>query len=42
MDSFASGIAQDHAAVKAALTEPWSNGQTEGQNTKLKLVKRQM
>jgi len=40
--SFASGIAQDLAAVKAALTEPWSNGQTEGQNTKLKLVKRQM
>jgi hypothetical protein len=30
MASFASGIAQDHAAVKAALTEPWSNGQTEG------------
>jgi ATP dependent DNA ligase C terminal region len=27
---------------KAALTEPWSNGQTEGQNTKLKLVNRQM
>jgi transposase len=26
----------------AALTEPWSNGQTEGQITKLKLVKRQM
>jgi transposase len=42
MGSFASGIAQDHAAVKAAPTEPWSNGQTEGQNTKLKLVKRQM
>jgi transposase len=42
MASFASGIAQDHAAVRAALTEPWSNGQTEGQNTKLKLVKRQM
>jgi transposase len=40
--SFAKGIVQDHAAVKAALTEPWSNGQTEGQNTKLKLVKRQM
>ena len=33
---------QDQGAVKAALTEPWSNGQTEGQNTKLKLVKRQM
>jgi transposase len=28
--------------VTAALTEPWSNGQTEGQITKLKLVKRQM
>ena len=42
MKSFASGIVQDGAAVRAALTEPWSNGQTEGQNTKLKLVKRQM
>jgi len=28
--------------VCAAITEPWSNGQTEGQITKLKLVKRQM
>lgn len=42
MSSFAAGIGQDCAAVRAALTEPWSNGQTEGQNTKLKLVKRQM
>jgi transposase len=42
MKSFASGIVQDHAAVKAVLTQPWSNGQTEGHNTKLKLVKRQM
>ncbi len=42
MKSFVSGIVQDHAAVKAALTESWSNGQTEGQKTKLKLVKRQM
>lgn len=32
----------DRAAVLAAITEPWSNGQTEGQITKLKLVKRQM
>ena len=40
--SFATGIINDRSAVKAALTEPWSNGQTEGQNTKLKLVKRQM
>jgi len=42
MASFVSGIVQDHAAVKAALSEPWSNGQTEGQNTKLKSAKRQM
>ena len=42
LGSFANGIVQDRAAVHAALTQPWSNGQTEGQNTKLKLVKRQM
>jgi transposase len=40
--SFASGIGKDKAAVAAAITSPWSNGQTEGQITKLKLVKRQM
>ena len=40
--SFASGIKKDHQAVAAAITLPWSNGQTEGQITKLKLVKRQM
>jgi transposase len=40
--SFGKGIRADLAAVKADLTEPWSNGQTEGQITKLKLVKRQM
>ena len=40
--SFANGIANDKAAVLAAITSPWSNGQTEGQITKLKLVKRQM
>jgi transposase len=28
--------------VRAAIVLPWSNGQTEGQITKLKLVKRQM
>lgn len=27
------GLAADQAAVSAALTEPWSNGQTEGQST---------
>src|SRR5208337_4603265 len=40
--SFANGIANDKAAVLAVITSPWSNGQTEGQITKLKLVKRQM
>ncbi len=40
--SFASGVAKDRNAVIAAITLPWSNGQTEGQITKLKLVKRQM
>ena len=33
---------RDRAAVQTAITEPWSYGQTEGQITKLKLVKRQM
>ena len=40
--SFATGIANDKAAVHAAITHPWSNGQVEAQITKLKLVKRQM
>lgn len=40
--SFANGIVKDRAAVEEAITSPWSNGQTEGQITKLKLVKRQM
>ena len=40
--SFARGITNDQTAVRAAITQPWSNGQTEGQITKLKLVKRQM
>ncbi|MHB2205601.1 ISL3 family transposase [Methylobacterium sp. CM6257] len=40
--SFANGLSRDRAAVAAAPAEPWSNGQTEGQITRLKLVKRQM
>ena len=31
-----------HDCIEWAGTQPWSNGQTEGQITKLKLVKRQM
>lgn len=39
---FGRGIAADGPAVRAALGEPWSNGPTEGQITKLKLIRRQM
>jgi transposase len=42
MHSFARGLTADLAAVRAALTQPWSNGQVEGQVNRLKLVKRQM
>ena len=42
VETFARGLAQDGAAVRAALTTSWSNGQTEGHVTKLKLLKRQM
>ena len=37
---FAAGIERDRAAVEAALRLDVSNGQTEGQITKLKLLKR--
>lgn len=39
---FAAGLSEDKAAVQAALSLPWSNGQTEGQVNRLKLIKRQM
>jgi transposase len=39
---FARSLLEDRAAVAAALTLEWSNGQTEGQVNKLKLLKRQM
>jgi transposase len=42
VSSFANGVIRDNAAVNAAITTSWSNGQTEGQITKLKLVKLQM
>ena len=40
--AFANGVSKDKAAIEAAIALPWSNGQTEGQVCKLKLVKRQM
>jgi transposase len=42
LHGFADGIERDRSAVEAALTEPWSQGQTEGQINKLKLTKRKM
>ncbi len=39
---FAAGLHRDWAAVSAGLELPWSNGQTEGQVNRLKLLKRQM
>ncbi len=42
MESFATGLEQEGAAVRAALTTPWSSGQVEGQITRLKLLNRQM
>jgi len=38
---FARGLQDDVPAVKAGLTLEWSNGVTEGQIHRLKLVKRQ-
>jgi transposase len=40
--SVAVGMQRDRAAIEAALLLPWSQGQTEGQVTRLKLVKRAM
>jgi len=40
--SFANGIQDDYNAIKAALTLDISNGQTEGQVNRLKMLKRQM
>ena len=38
---FAAGLQDDLAAIEAGLTLPWSNGVTEGQVNRLKLLKRQ-
>lgn len=42
LGAFTRGLRRDQAAVIAALREPWSNGQTEGQINRLKTLKRQM
>lgn len=40
--SFAQGLEEEGAAVRAALDHEWSTGQVEGQIHRLKLLKRQM
>lgn len=42
LKSFAQGIRRDYAAVRAAFTSKWSNGQVEAQVNCLKLQKRIM
>ena len=40
--SFAKGLKTDWEAVKAAVIFDWSNGKTEGNVNRLKLIKRKM
>jgi transposase len=42
MGRFAKGLKKDLAAVRAGLTESWSNGPVEGFIHELKLIKRSM
>jgi transposase len=42
LKGFVMGLQKDYAAVKAGLTEAWSNGQTEAHVQRLKLLKRSM
>jgi transposase len=42
LHGFASGIKRDYPAVKMALSVAWSQGQVEGQVTRLEYLKRQM
>jgi transposase len=42
LTSFVRGVARDKDAVVAACSQAWSNGQVEGQATRLKTLKRQM
>src|SRR5215470_5679903 len=42
LKSFAEGLMNDEMAVREALRSKWSNGQTEGQINRLKMIKRHM
>lgn len=41
-ENFVMALRRDEAAVRAAASSEWSNGQTEGQVNRLKVLKRQM
>ncbi|MHB8627043.1 MAG: transposase [Aggregatilineales bacterium] len=41
LGSFVNGVRHDYAAVSAALSTEYSNGQVEGQVNRLKFIKRQ-
>ncbi|MET8414809.1 ISL3 family transposase [Streptomyces sp. NPDC005134] len=40
LHSLVNGLRRDQEAVVAGLSNPWSSGQVEGQNTRVKLLKR--
>jgi transposase len=42
LQSFATGLQREYSSIRAALSEPWTTGQVEGQITRVKLLKRQM
>ena len=42
LKNFAFRLGKDDRAIRGAITSDWSNGQTEGQVNRLKLIKRQM
>ena len=42
LQRFAQHLQQDRSAMMAAIASQWSNGQTEGQVNRLKMLKRQM
>jgi transposase len=42
MGRYAKTLRQDKSAVQNAVTDPWSNGQTEGKINRLKTLKRSM
>ena len=42
LQGFSTGLMKDEAAVRAAMTYDWSNGQVEGNVNRLKMIKRMM